>query len=65
MAMTVAEHPLVICPPADLIRKQPELGRRATDLTRRYAHRELVTEDMLRAMGEGLWRALDAAEDGV
>ncbi|MEJ2388146.1 MAG: CHAT domain-containing protein, partial [Chromatiaceae bacterium] len=62
MAMTVAEHPLVIRPPADLIRKQPGLKRLATDLALRYAHRELVTEDRLRAMGEGLWRALDTSD---
>ncbi|MFN2165514.1 MAG: CHAT domain-containing protein, partial [Anaerolineae bacterium] len=63
MAMSVAEHAWVIRPPADLLRKQPGLGRMATDLALSYAHRELVTEDMLRALGETLWRALDAAED--
>jgi hypothetical protein len=52
MAMTVAAHALVIRPPADLIQKQPELKRQATDLALRYAHRELVTEDRLRAMKE-------------
>lgn len=63
MAMTVAEHALVIRPPADLIQDQPGLRRIATDLALRYAHRELVTDHMLRAMGAGLWRALDAAEE--
>jgi tetratricopeptide (TPR) repeat protein len=63
MAMTVAEHAWVIRPPADLIRDQPALKRMATDLALRYAHRELVTEDMLRAMGETLWHALDMADD--
>ena len=63
MPQTVAKQTLVLRPPADLTRAHPGLGRMATDLALRYAPRELVTEDMLRAMGEGLWRALDAAED--
>jgi tetratricopeptide (TPR) repeat protein len=61
--MIVAEHAWVIRPPADLIRDQPVLGRIATDLALRYAHRELVTENMLQAMGDALWRSLDAAVD--
>ncbi|MCA1789528.1 MAG: CHAT domain-containing protein, partial [Thioalkalivibrio sp.] len=63
MPVIVAEDALVIRPAADLIEVQPRLRRMAADLALRYAHRELVTEDMLRAMGETLWRALDAAAD--
>jgi hypothetical protein len=63
MAMTVADQAFVIRPPADLLQTQPELRRMAADLALRYAHRELVTEDLLRAVGEALWRALDADAD--
>ncbi len=61
--MIVAEQALILQPPVDLIRNQPELGRMAAGLALRYAHRELVTDELLRAMGEALWRALDAGKN--
>jgi len=58
--MTITEQALILRPPDSLIRDRPGLGRMAAGLALRYAHRELVTDEQLQAMGAALWRALDA-----
>lgn len=62
MPLSVNPTPFVIRPPADLPRLHPEIVRVANDIALRYASRELVTDDMLRAIGSALWAALDIDE---
>jgi len=54
MPMNFAEQVLILRPPADLLQSQPGLGRMSRELALRYAHRELVTDDRLRTLGEAL-----------
>jgi tetratricopeptide (TPR) repeat protein len=58
----VAGPGLVLQPAEDLLQRQPDLSRMAKELALRYAHRELVTDQQLQALGARLWQALDAAD---
>ena len=51
--------PVVIRPPDDLLARHPHLRGQARHLSIAYRHRQVVTDDHLRLVGESLWRALD------
>lgn len=50
--------PFIIQPPAGLAQQRPELHHLSRQLAHKYASRQVVTEQDLRAMGSALWRAL-------
>jgi len=57
----------VIQPPADFLLAHPPLRHLSAEVASRYAHNELVTDDMLRAGGGFMWEALklDAEFDAI
>jgi hypothetical protein len=59
MPANVYQQSLTLQPPVDLLQRHPELRRLSNALALHYAHNELVTDAMLRAIGEALWRSLD------
>ena len=60
MTMTqVGKRALEIHPPEDLIKRFPEIKRAAHVLSLNYVHRDIVSEDQLRAMGRMLWQAVE------
>lgn len=54
--------PLVVRPPADLLRREPGLRRASHALGLKYASNQVVMEEELQAIGAGLWQALDLHE---
>jgi hypothetical protein len=59
MPSIVNTESFLIQPPAHLLQTHPELKRLSTELSIKYAHNELVTDELLRATGEALWRSLE------
>ena len=51
--------PLFIEPPGDLLQKAPHLRHLSRQLSLKFVHREVVTDDDLRKMGQSLWQTLD------
>jgi tetratricopeptide (TPR) repeat protein len=50
--------PFIIHPPADLLTHFPHLVSQAKRLSLQYAHKQVVTEDNLQAVGQALWQSL-------
>jgi tetratricopeptide (TPR) repeat protein len=50
--------PFIIHPPADLLKQSPHLSSLAKQLSLLYAHKQVVTEDALQAVGQALWQGL-------
>ncbi len=63
MSSNVYEDAFIIRPKGDFLQQYPELKHAANALAIKYAFKELVTEDELKNIGLGLWRALDKATD--
>jgi hypothetical protein len=59
MPSIVNTESFIIQPPTGLLQTHPELKRLSTELSSKYAHNELVTDELLRAIGEALWRSLE------
>ena len=59
MPRRVHPTPCIIHPLEDLVKKRPALRRMAFQLALKYANRQVVTEEDLKAMGSALWQALD------
>jgi tetratricopeptide (TPR) repeat protein len=58
MPRPIHPDPLIICPPDDLVRTNPNLARMSRRLANKYADRQVVTDDDLRSMGRLLWNSL-------
>jgi len=56
-------QPFILTPPDDLLAQAPELRRMASDLSRRYANHEVVSEADLQNIGQALWQALNINEE--
>jgi tetratricopeptide (TPR) repeat protein len=56
-------NPLIICPPDDLVQKNPDLYDMSVDLANKYAQREIVTNEDLQLIGDRLWQALGMQND--
>jgi hypothetical protein len=63
MPANVYSELLIIHPPADLLETYPQLKHAANDLARKYADHELVTDEALKAIGQGLWMVLECDAD--
>ena len=58
MPQNIHPQPFVIHPPEGLVQSMPELRRLGEKLAQKYADRQLVTENDLRAVGGALWMTL-------
>ncbi len=63
MSSSVYEQAFIIRPQPELLQQHPELKHAGNALVRKYAFHELVTEEELQRIGQGLWQTLDQTDE--